>query len=113
MIKKFLKFRAVSLVCAAGLVLVLSGFFWAYISLRQVGWPIVVHFNNLAGINQIGGISELLYVGITGTVVVLVNSFISLELEERDGFWGKLLASATLLFGILIFIYFAAIISVN
>lgn len=103
----------VSLACAAGLVFVAGGLLWAYFALRRVGSPIVLHFNNFFGINQIGDISELFYMGITGIVAILVDLAIALELEARDRFWGKFLAVAALAFGILIFIAFAVIISVN
>ena len=44
---------------------------------------------------------------------VIVNFFLALELEARDWFLGKIVAAATLVLSVLIFIAFAAIISVN
>ena len=94
-------------------VLVLGGTIWSYFALRGIAQPLILHFNNLAGINQVGGVADLLQFGGTGIVFVLVNFFIALELEERDVFAGKLLAAAALFVSVLIFIGFAAIISVN
>lgn len=113
LIKKILKFKIVSGVFAASLIFVVGGTLWAYSALHGVSGPLILHFNNLAGINQIGGLSELLWIGVTAIVVVVVNFFIALELEARDWFLGKLLAAGTMLLGILTFIGFASIISVN
>lgn len=113
MIKKLSKFKVVSSLFFASFILVLGGLVWAYATLRGVSGSLIMHFNNLVGINQVGGLAELAWIGATGVVVVLINSFVALELEARDWFLGKLLAAATLLFGILIFIGFAAIINVN
>jgi len=113
MLGKILKFRLVSVLSAASLAFVLGGSVWAYFALRGTSTPLVLHFNDISGISQIGGIGDLLWFGATGLVVVLVNFFVALELEARDWFWGKLLATATLVFALLLFIGFAAIISVN
>ncbi len=93
--------------------MVLGGTIWVYFALRHIAPPLILHFNNLAGINQTGNLADLLEIGATGIVFVLVNFFIALELENRDAFGGKLLAAATLFLAILIFIGFAAIISAN
>ena len=113
MLKKLTKFRVIGLLFLLSLLFILGGFFWAYIALREIREPLILHFNNLVGINQIGEIRDLLLIAITAFVVVAVNFFISLELEKRERFFGKLLAAATLFFATLIFIGFAAIISVN
>jgi hypothetical protein len=113
MLHKILKFRLVGVLFAASLAFVLGGTIWAYFVLRGTNTPLIIHFNDISGISQTGGVTDLLWFGLTGVVVVAVNFFISLELEARDWFWGKLLAVATLLFALLIFIGFAAIISVN
>ena len=56
---------------------------------------------------------DLLNTAIFGLVVVLVNFGIALALEERDRFLGKLIAAATAVFAILLFIGFSVIMSVN
>ncbi len=113
MIGKISKFRTLSALFATSLVLVLGGTLWAYFALRGATSPIILHFNNLAGINQVGGASEFLLVGLGGLIVVVVNLFLAFELEERDRILGKMVTAATLLFSLLFFIGFAAIISVN
>ena len=51
--------------------------------------------------------------GFLGVAVVFMNFFLATDLEDRDWFLGKFTAAATLGFAALIFIGFAAIISVN
>ncbi len=111
--KRFLKYKILGDIFLASLILVAGGTVWAYASLRNVSGPLILHFNNLSGINQIGDAGELVWIGATGILMVLVNFIIATELEARDWFLGKLLAGGTLLLAILLFIGFAAIISVN
>lgn len=113
MIKKILKFRVTSLIFLVSFVFVLGAALWSYFALRTVGGPIILHFSNFSGITQIGDLSSLVLFGVGAIVVVVINFFIVLELEERDKFLGKLMAAATLIFALLIFIGFAAIIGVN
>ncbi len=113
MFQKVAKFKVIGFIFLASLLFVLGGTIWAYFALRGIVPPLIIHFNDLVGINQIGSVIDLLMVGGTGVIFVLINFLLALELEERDIFGGKILAAATLFFAILIFIGFAAIISVN
>ncbi len=85
----------------------------AYFALRDVSPPLIVHFNNALGINQIGGLKDLAAVAVFGLVALIFDFLLSLELDERDPFLGKLTAAVGLFLAILIFIGFSAIISVN
>ena len=113
MFKRIVKFKVASFIFLASFILILGGTLWAYFALRGIAQPLILHFNDLVGINQTGGVADLLQIGATGIVFVLINFFLTLELEERNVFLGKLLAAATLFLSILIFIGFAVIISVN
>lgn len=110
---KILKSKIVNSAFLVSSLFVAGGMLWAYFALRGIASPLILHFNNILGINQIGSLADLLRFGGTGLVFVLVNFFLALELEGRDAFLGKLLAATTLFFGILLFVGFAAIISVN
>ncbi len=111
--QKILKHKIVSLVFLFSFLLVIGGWLKAYIALREISQPLIVHFNNAVGINQIGNLGDLAVVGIFGLVALVLDFFISLELDERDPFLGKVTAAAGLFLASLIFIGFAAIISVN
>lgn len=113
MLRRISRSKVLSAVFLTSFGLVSAATIWAYVATKGVGGPIVVHFNNVSGINQIGTFIDLLLVGITAAIAVIVNFFLALELEKRDWFLGKIVAAVTLFLSILIFIAFAAIISVN
>ena len=109
----FLKHRILYSIFLASFALVLGGTLWAYFALRLSSGPVIIHFNALSGINLIGSFWSIVGFGATGLVMIAANFFIALELEERDGFMGKLVAAETVLLAGLIFVALAAIISVN
>jgi hypothetical protein len=107
------KHRLITAVFGVSFALAAGGWLRAWLYLRQVNQTLILHFNNVSGISLVGGVGDLAGFGVLALVVVGVNFILALALEERDWFLGKLLAAATLAFSILIFIGFAAIISVN
>lgn len=111
--QRFLKHRIVSLTFLLGFLLIIGGWLRAYFALRNVSQPLIVHFNNALGINQIGNLKDLAAAAVFGIVSLIFDFLLSLELDERDPFLGKLTAAAGLFLAILIFIGFSAIISVN
>lgn len=113
MFKDLFKFKVNTLSFVTSLVLVIGGWFWAFWALREIKLPLIIHFSNINGINQVGYFWDLAKVGIFGILVVAVNFLISVELEKRDKFLGKLTSAFTFFLSILIFVYFMAIISVN
>ena len=114
MIKKLLNHRAVSALSLLALVFVLGGFFNTYFSLRGMGaGPFILHFDDIQGITQVGSISLILAVGILGIIMIVLNFFIALELEERNRALGKIIAGMTLTLGVLLFIAFIVILNVN
>jgi hypothetical protein len=114
MIKKIANHRLVSLLSLASLAFVAGGFFWAYGALTNAGAePLILHFNDMDGITATGDFSNLVLMGILGVCIVIVNFFIAIELEERDGVLGKIVAGVTLVIAILLFLGFAAILNVN
>jgi hypothetical protein len=114
MLKKIMGHRTVALLSVFSLCLVLAGMIWVYGTLRNYGsGPIILHFDDINGITQVGNATAFLGIGIFGIIAVLINGFLALALDERDAFLGKFLASMTLVFAILLFIGFAAIVGVN
>lgn len=75
--------------------------------------PYILHFNDIDGITKVGGITNLILMGILGVFIVVLNFFIALELEARDKILGRMVAGLTLVMAILLFIGFVAILSVN
>jgi len=113
MAERFFYKNIISILCAAALVFVLGGFTWAWLELCSVGPFIILHFASGIGITSVGGIGFLVFMGAFGLLVVAMNFAIAREFDSRDRFFGRFLAAATLVFGILLFIAFAAIINVN
>jgi hypothetical protein len=114
MIEKIKKYRLVSLLSLASLAFAAGGFFWALGVLHGMSaGPLVLHFNDMAGITSIGRFGDLILMGILGIVIVIVNFFVAIGLEARDPALGKIVAVMTLVMAILLFLAFAAIIKVN
>lgn len=114
MFKKILKSRAVGIMSLAAFLLISGGSLWAYFALRGVAnAPLILHFDDLSGITAVGSSTSITFMGLLGMAVVLMNFAIALELDARDRFLGKLAAAVTLVFSILLFIAFVAIINVN
>ncbi len=114
MIKKIQTHWLVSILSGAALLFVIGGFLWAYIALKRSGaGPYILHFNDAQGITQVGGIDLISGVGLFGTVVVIIDALIALELDSRNRFLGKIVAVMALVFSVLLFIGFAAILNVN
>jgi hypothetical protein len=119
MTKKIMRYRSMSIISLASLLLVAGGFFWAYGALSAgnawngAAGPFILHFNNIQGITAVGGFGNLIAMGILGLLMVILNFFVATALEERDGVLGKIVAGATLVMAILLFLAFAAILNVN
>ncbi|MGD1003343.1 MAG: hypothetical protein ABR884_02090 [Minisyncoccia bacterium] len=114
MIKKISKHRLVSLLSLASLAFAAGGFFWALGALGgAASGPFILHFNDLQGITSIGSFGNILWMGVLGIAIVVMNFFIALDLETRDNVLGKIVAAMTLVMAILLFLAFAAIIKIN
>ena len=107
------RYRIVTAAGAASVLLVLIAWGWAYNALRGISQPLIIHFTKATGITQIGHFSFLSGVAVASLVGICVNIALAYALEERNGFLAKFIAGATLFLAILIFVGFAAIISVN
>lgn len=120
MIKKLSAHRLITALYTIALTFVLGGCIWACAALAGIsGNPLILHFNDLDGITQVGGLAVIIFMGIFGALVVLMNFAIALEFADRPSgsahgqFFAKFLAAITLAFAVLLFIAFAAIINVN
>lgn len=98
---------------AAGLLLAVGGWFWAWLALGSIQSPLILHFSEYTGINQIGNMADIHGLGATGVVMMLLDFVLALALRGREPRWSKVLAGAALFLGALLFMALAAIISVN
>lgn len=113
MIKKIARYRLVSLLSLAGFLFAAGGFVWALAELAGARGPFILHFSDMNGITSVGGLSAVAMMGVLGIVIILIDFFVAIELEERDSVLGKIVAAMALLLGVLLFLAFAAIIRVN
>ena len=113
MIQKFIRFKITSAAFFTSLALVLSGWLWAYFSLRNLPSPYILRFVSNLGVTQLGDLKDLSAAGAVATISVLLNFILAFELETKTKFLAKLLTFSTLTFAALIFIGFASIINAN
>jgi hypothetical protein len=92
---------------------VLVSFSSAIFALNKVNQVLIIHFSHLIGIDKVGSVSAIYWLGVLSLFLVLINSFLSYYLESKDRFLGKFLAATNLFMAVLIFIFFFAIISIN
>jgi hypothetical protein len=107
------KHRLISGIFAASFFLTTYSTIWAYVALHSSSQQLILHFSEYGGITKTGDVAQLVFLGASGCVLVLVNFFLANLLEDRERFLGRLLTGATLFAAILIFIAVSAIISVN
>ena len=113
MFQNFARFKITSAAFLASLALVLSGWLWAYFSLRSLPSPYILRFVSNLGVTQLGDLQDLSAFGVVAVISVLLNFILAFELETKSKFLAKLLTFSTLTFAALIFIGFAAIINAN
>ena len=94
-------------------ILVIGGFSWAYVALSPITQPLIIHFNDHIGINQIGGMSGLFRASILGFLIVATNAFLAFTALKTDEVYGYAIGVATLFLALLLFVGFVAIIRVN
>jgi hypothetical protein len=102
-----------SLTFLASFILVFGGTVWAYVVLHSFSQPLILHFSEYSGITKIGSVSDVMGFGVFGLLLVALNFFLAINLQERERLLGKILTGATIFLAILIFIALSAIISVN
>ena len=98
---------------AVSFALIIGSWLWAWFTLKGISQSLILHYNSFAGINQSGTVAELSAVSVMAFVALVVNSSIAFELQHRNRFLALVLAVGSILFSLLIFIAFTAIIRVN
>jgi len=115
MVKPFVEKHLVSILCWTAVAFVLAGFSWSLVALAPIrATPIILHFNDIDGITAVGGLGTIVFMGVFGLLIVLMDFAIAHELDSRGRrFLGRYLAATALIFAILLFIAFLAIVNVN
>ena len=113
MFKKFTDYKLVSLLCICALAFILGSFIWFAIVAHGVTSQLILHFNDVVGVTQVGNFSIILEIGFLAILIVFLNTAIALELAGRDRFLGVFTAGVNLTIAILLFIATSVIIGVN
>ena len=111
--RKIFEYKTITGMYGLSFALVTGGFLWVYLALKDTPEPLILHYNSITYINQIGGFWSLMGVGVLSLLMLGINFVLSLELKDREWFLGEFISAATIFMSILIFIACAAIISVN
>jgi hypothetical protein len=111
--QKVKKYKVTTLTFLLCLILVSGGTIWAYVTLHVSSQPLILRFSEYAGITTIGNIWDIMGLGAFGILLVGINFFLAINLQERERFLGKIITGVTLFLAVLIFITLSAIISVN
>lgn len=93
--------------------LLLGGGLWAYAALASIPQPLIIHFNGIVGIDQIGSLRDIGAILGVGALFALVDFFIALECDARDKRLSRFVSFASVFFVLLIFIDIALIIRAN
>jgi len=112
-LKKIFRLRIVNLFFWISVIFIVGGCIWAIIILGGISEPLIIHYSQSSGIDRIGGLGTLIGIAVLGLIMAIVDFFISLELEKKNILFSRLTSLVGLFVGFLIFIYFAAIISIN
>ncbi|MBM3257393.1 MAG: hypothetical protein FJY98_03685 [Candidatus Liptonbacteria bacterium] len=108
-----MRHRLATVLLVLSFLLVFVGMGWAYMVLRDISQPLIIHFTEKTGITEVGTLGYILMNGGFWVLFLLVNSAIAAALLDRKHYLGMFLVGSTFFFAILIFIWFAAIIHVN
>ena len=103
----------ISVLFVLALLLIATGFLAVYLSLGDIAEPLILHWSEYTGIDEIGSVLDLGLIALTGFVLWFLNLILALVLERRNPMLGRVLACGTLFMTALLFLAFMAIISVN
>ena len=112
--KKFKENKIIYILNLVAIGISLISFFMVLLNLiGMVNRPIVMHFDDINGITQMGAFNDIIFITITGIIVTIINFFIALEIRKKDVFLAKIISIASILFAVLLFIAFTAILTMN
>jgi hypothetical protein len=114
MIKKFiLDNRFLTSLLGASFILLIAALVASYVKLAAIEEPLILHWSEYTGINQIGSFADLALLVSTGLIMWGVNCALAFTLDSRQALLGKIVALGTLFVSALLFLAFMAIIAVN
>ncbi|MFH0712786.1 MAG: hypothetical protein V2A55_02975 [Candidatus Jorgensenbacteria bacterium] len=115
MFKRLLIFndKPLSIFTALSFLFLIIGLALVYFNITRLTSPIVLHFDNVLGIDFFGERNFLWFVWLTGLFVVIINFFLGKVLFYRERILSYLVFGTTLLFSLLTLVAISQIISLN
>lgn len=112
--KNFIKNKTVFLLNYIAIGVSLISFFSVFFALISLSnRPLVIHFDDINGITKMGNFTDIILIAVTGIIITILNFFISIKIEKRDKFLAKVISIVSILFAVLLFIAFTAILTMN
>lgn len=109
----FFKKRFPLAIFTISFLLMLTGFFLAYIHLIDSDRPLIIHFDVFQGIDFFGVRNDVFTIILIAFTVILINLFLAIAIFERERFLSYILIIAGLFFSLLVLIAVAIIVSIN
>lgn len=105
--------KTLTVFVGVSLLFLIIGLFLVYFNITKLTSPIILHFDNVLGMDFFGEKQSLWFVWLTGFFVVLVNFFIGKTLFHRERILSYLIFGATALFAMFHLVAINQIISLN
>jgi len=107
------KEKILTVFTALCLFFLIIGFLTVYFSIAKLTSPLILHFDNVLGIDFFGETQSLWFMWVTGLLVVLFNLFLGYYLFYRERALSYLLFGITALFSLFNFVAILQVISLN
>jgi hypothetical protein len=112
--KNLIKNKDVFVLNYVAISISLVSFFFVFFNLINLfNRSLVVHFDDINGVTKMGNFTDIILIAVTGIIVTVLNFFISIEVEKKDKFLARIISIVSILFAVLLFIAFTAILTMN
>ncbi|MEK7065198.1 MAG: hypothetical protein AAB963_02020 [Patescibacteria group bacterium] len=112
-IKLYFKNWPIFITTVVALCLNIAAWIWLLIEIRPQTEPVFLHYNILFGVDYVGEWWQVLYLPISGLVIIIVNAVMGWLLFSRDKFLAQILNGISLFCQLFLFIAAALLVFLN
>lgn len=112
-IKLYFKNLPIFITTVAALCLNIATWIWLLIEIRPQTEPVFLHYNILFGVDYVGEWWQVLYLPISGIVIIIVNAVMGWLLFGRDKFLAQILNGISLFCQLFLLIAAALLVFLN
>lgn len=98
---------------AVAAVFLIAGFSAVYVEYADRAAPVIIHWDAFRGVDALGTASDLYEILAIAFMALLVNLFLASAVFDRERFLSYVLASAGLVFSVLVLAAVLAILKIN